>query len=990
MRYELAQRVARLFDQYITYRGDWLKPWAEGVLVGPDFSRESMAEDQVWQAALWRRLLEGMQMRTEHPADEFFRCVDLAATGGRQPAGLPSRVSLFCLADVPPLYLNILAGLSRLMEVNLYVMNPCRLFWGYIIEPKRLARLRATGGPDYHEIGNTLLAGWGRQTQSFLTLLNELPDLSAIESEAFEPIGGTTLLGCLQNAILDMDDPVGAFQPEAGDRSIEVHVCHSLTRELEILHDQLLDLFETQADLSPADVLVVMPGLQDAAPLIEAVFGAVPRSRHIPFSVTGLPRTLVNPLAADLRSLLALLDSRFTASEVFALFRRPLVRARYGMGEADLETVHQWMREAGICWGLNATHRARMGLPETEACTFREGLDRLFLGYAVARMDSPLLGWLPAGDVEGSGALALGAFDAFVSDLERAVAVVVSEPADAGIWQARLLGWLEVFFRTDRDTLEDLAEVRQAITTLFANLSDAGATEPFSLEVIRQALSAGLEASAHGALPGGGVTFAGMGPMRFLPYRVICVLGLNDGVFPSIKGPDEFDLIAAAPRLGDRQRRLDDRNLFLDLLLAARERLYLSYTGFSIRDNSSLTASILVSELLDYLDRVTGLKGHPWLVRHPLQGFSRRYFESDTDADPRLFSYVDEYAEALSVQTLKPAAVCGGISRSAEDAEAGDDDRDVIPEVCPPFFVAPLAWSRDVSHEVSLVDLEKFFRNPCRFLLERRLRISLPDAEDELSDDESFLPVYGSRSQLADRLLPVSADMSEEVWLELARAGREYPPGDLGDCLLRSELGLIAAFRGQMLRATGGERLPPLSGAVEMVFDGEIWRLTGSLNDLWPAGLIRGRYDDLRPVDRLSGLIHHLFLNALQPSGVVPRTRWIARDGGFELLPGSNAQELLVAMVSLFRQGNSQPLHFFPRSAWAYAERMEQSSEAALAEARKVWEPNHEGRGESTAAAYMLALRGVDDPIDDAFAANARTVFGGFLRLCLTDGDLHD
>lgn len=994
MRFELAQRVARLFDQYITYRQVWVNAWAAGQSVDFGVAPVSVTADQAWQADLWRALLAAMDIGAEHPAEKFFESLNSGTTSLR-PNDLPPRVSVFCLPDIPPLYLNTLAGLSRMMDIHLYVLNPCRHFWNEITTSKRLAHLEAEGKVEYHEVGNPLLAGWGRQTQGLLQQLAELPGASLIEDELYSPDeldpAPTSLLYRVQRDILDLVDPAQAdesvFEYQPGDQSIQIHVCHSLTRQLEVLHDQLLDLFDRTPDLTASDVLVVMPNLEDAAPLIVAVFETAPPERRIPIALTGLPRAKANPVAAGLIELLTLLPSRFKASEVFALLRHPLVAQRYQLSVDNLDAIHQWMREADIHWGLNASHRSRLNLPAETAGSFADGLDRLFLAYATLGMESPLAHHLPAGWVEGSSALALGSFDQFVADLD-AAAVEARQPAIGQEWCTRILRWLECFFESTRETLEDFTEVRRTIDSLGQVLKETGVAEPLSLDVIVQALTEQLEASARGATPEGRVTFAGLGPMRGLPYRVICALGLDDGVFPTINRPDEFDLIAKGPaRLGDRQRGRDDRNLFLDLVLSARDRLLLGYTGRSIRDDSELTPSILLAELSDYLVKRTGRKDRPWQRCHPLQAFSRRYFEaSDADAPNPWFSYVDEYAKALG-QTVKKPVNAREISAET-DAEEGTEQDESARLPGSRFFNQPLPWRETDGFEVSLNDLLRFFRNPCRYLLQRRLQVTLAEAEEELADEELFLPAWNSPGRLADQLRQsLKADaVDPEALRAVARACGAYPSGFLGERLLEQELGQLTQFTERLREAHQGVVLAPVSGHLDFAIEGESWRLTGEMTELRAGGLVCWRYDELRPNDRLGGWIQHLFLNALAPACVNPATRWIARAGGYQLPPLTDARDRLTALVKLYREGQTRPLPFFPKSAWAYAEAWDETNDGqALKAARKKWEVGYSGYGESTGSAYALALRGVADPLDADFERCAREIFLPFMESVVMD-----
>ena len=992
MRLELAQRVARLFDQYITYRQIWVNAWAAGQSVDFGVAPESVMADQAWQADLWRALLASMEIGAEHPAETFFRSLD-SATMPVRPHDLPPRVSVFCLPDIPPLYLNILAGLSRMMDIHLYILNPCRHFWNEITTSKRMAHLEAEGKLEYHEVGNSLLAGWGRQTQGLLQQLAELPGASLIEDELYSPDelapAPATILHRVQLDILDLigpaqaDEPLFVYRPD--DQSIQIHVCHSLTRQLEVLHDQLLDLFAQTPDLGANDVLVVMPNLEDAAPLIAAVFETAPPERRIPIALTGLPRAKANPVAAGLIELLTLLPSRFKASEVFAFLRHPLVALRYQLSMDDLDTIHRWMREADIHWGLNAPHRLRLNLPAETAGSFAEGLDRLFLAYATLGMESPLAHHLPASWVEGSSALALGSFDQFVADLE-AAAIEARQPAIGQDWCARILCWLEGFFESTRETLEDFTEVRRTIDSLGQVLQETGVAEPLSLDVIVQALTEQLEASARGATPEGRVTFAGLGPMRGLPYRVICALGLDDGLFPAINRPDEFDLLAKGRTcLGDRQRGRDDRNLFLDLVVSARDRLLLGYTGRSIRDDSELIPSILVAELSDYLVKRTGRKDRPWQRCHPLQAFSRRYFEvSGAKATSPWFSYVDEYARALGQSLGQP--VNAPETGAETDAEEGAEQDESARLPGSRFFNQPLPWRETDGFEVSLDDLLRFFRNPCRYLLQRRLQVTLAEAGEELADEELFLPAWDSPGRLADQLRQsLKADsVDPETLRAVARACGAYPSGFLGERLLEQELGQLTQFTERLREARQGVVLAPVSGHLNFDIKGEAWRLTGEMTELRSGGLVCWRYDELRPNDRLAGWIQHLFLNALAPAGVDPVTHWIARTGGYQLPPLADAPDRLSALVKLYREGQTRPLPFFPKSAWAYAE-AEAEAGKALKAARKKWEVGYSGYGESTGSAYALALRGVADPLDTKFERCARAVFLPFMESVAMD-----
>ena len=1001
MRYELASRVAALFDQYLTYRPDWLAAWQDRRHVSPADATDAQQQDERWQAALWQRIAEEIGTARQHPSVAFFEAIKADVSSSK--AELPKTAHVFCLPATPPLYLDILRGLGRWIDVHLYVMNPCREYWFEIVDPKRLSYLKATAGADatHHEVGNKLLASWGKQTRAHIDLLIGRHDDVEIDEE-FSASDQPTLLARVQDAILDMVDPApGSFPLDASDRSIEIHVCHSLTRQLEVLHDQLLGLFAsttaTATALKPSDVVVLTPNLQDAAPLIDAVFGTVPLARRIPYAITGRPPSAQNSAARSLLSILSVATSRFQASVVFDLLQQPIVARRFDIDTDDRETIHRWIRQSGIRWGIDATHRVSLQLPESAHYTFDDGLDRLFMGYALpSKIVEPLDGRLPAGNAEGSGALALGSFNSFVMQLESLRNQLARDRAPLE-WRGILHNVLTTFLQPIDDEVEDVRETQATIRDLCQNMSQGGAENHVSFDVLIAALRQSLDDATRGGVPTGAVTFSSLTSLRSLPYRHVCVIGLDDGAFPSASRPDEFDLMALTPRRGDRQRRLDDRNLFLDVLLSARERLYLSYTGRSVRDNAVLPPSVVVAEFVDYVtsaaaaspvtkDSLADVRKR-LTVEHPLQPFSSSYFDASKDARERSFN--DEYRAALSARLdatrgadLREKISIPGSSEAAakHNFAPSPEDEEIAIEAQRAFFAAPLA---DADHEFRVVtvrQIDRFLFNPSQYLLKERLKVDLARAEEVLGDDEPFVPEWADRRDLANRVLPrlLDADHAEGAinLSAIARAGIEYPPGKLGEIELQRELERINLFAARVREDTVDACLPPSTHTLEFDLDGETWTLTGAFSDLRPSGLVRYLYDDVRSSEYLTGWTAHLFLNAVAPAGVARVTRWHSRDGDYTFKPCDEARERLKELMLLYRTGLHRPLHFYPRSAWKYA------TTGKFSDAYVSWRttPWKFYPGEDQKPGYSIALRGVPDPLDEEFTDAATIVYGPLLN----------
>lgn len=1024
MRFDLATRVAGVLQQYRTYRPEWIEAWARGdrLAAGQAAGQavDGSLEDEHWQAELWRRIVAQADAPLGASPADLVRSLALVTPGQARAAGLPATAHVFVPPSMPAQHVAWLQQLGRLMELHVYVLNPCREFWFDVVGGRQLSRLAARGRAELLEEGNPLLAAWGQQTQVHLHQLVDAMDGEATEDDRYLRHEEGTLLAAVQNSVLELT-PIepGSIPLAPGDRSIEVHVCHSLTRELEVLQDYLLGLFAQGTVDRPSQILVVTPDLDAAAPLVDAVFGTAPADRRIPYSLSGRKRSAVNAPARALLDLLALAQSRFTATEVFAFLQQDIVRRRFDLDAAELDRIHDWLLDCGARWGLDGLHRQTLGLPATASHAWSDGLERLLLGYALpSQPQEPFADMLPAGDAEGTDATILGTLLTFLRRL-RALHAAASSAHSPRSWEALVLKAMSQFLLPEADELDEqralAATVRELVEAMEAGGLEQSEAAPVSLSVLRAALERALDDPARGGVPRGEVTFTSMSSLRSLPFDVVCVVGLNDRTFPGSHRPEEFDLVARLPRPGDRERRIDDRNVFLDLLLAARKRLYLSYVGRSVRDNSLLTPSVLVSELLDVL--VPAIAQAPGdassmeqararlVVLHPLQPFGRAAF--DEAGDPRLRSFNREMAQALRT-SLAAAAQPPALATSLD---AGEDPSDGLPEGAservsdgvsedesddaseedaepavdlPAFFTAALPAPSPAWRRVPIDRLARFLANPQGYWLEKRLRVHLERQSEQLEDNEPFVLDELTRLALAQRLLgPLLQGADDAAIRRLAAAGRELPAGTLGQQQLEGILAPLRPFAQVVRGHTQGACLPPRPFELELDLHGETWTLAGSLTDLRPQGIVRWSYGKRSARTLLEAWVTHLTLCAVAPSGVEPRTRWIFRDEELVLGPVHEPQQRLRELIALYRKGLSEPLAFFPKAAWALVGESE-----TLERVRAGWTPGPFNLGaEGAHAACQLAFRGHADPLGGEFPILARQVFGPVLA-CLLVSDV--
>jgi exodeoxyribonuclease V gamma subunit len=932
-RHELARRVADVLDQYLVYRPDWIRDWEAGA-------------DDGWQAELWRRVVADVGGgHRVHRLDAFLGAVD---RGTLSPAALPPRVAVFGIPALPPAYLEVFARLGELVDVHLLLVNPCAGgYWMDLVPEREVARRagRGAAATEHLQTGPPLLVSLGKQGAEFIDLVHaRAPQVDS----AFVPADGTTLLARLQADIVQMRTPDPArVEPVEADRSLQLHACHGALREIEVLHDQLLALFDAHPDLTPADVVVMTPDIEAYGPSIEAVFATAPDARKIPFTIADRSARAESPLVRAFLALLALPASRYEASRLLALLDVDAVRRRFALTEPELALVRGWVRESGIRWGVDAAARGALGLPAIAEHTWRFGLDRLLLGQARRGDDRRLVGGiLPFDDVEGTAARAAGRLVSF-AEAAFALATDLAAPRPPAAWADRLRGVVDRFFTPADDEDVDAQAIRRALAALADETRDAGYDDPVSLGVVEAHLRRALEAPvASGRFLAGGVTFCAMVPMRSIPFEVVCLVGMNDGVFPRLHRPPGFDRMADAYRAGDRSRRHDDRWLFLEALCSARRVLYVSWTGQDVRDNTERPPSALVAELIDVLHRHYGVSDG--VTRHPLQAFSPRYF----GGDPRLPSYADELASALAA------------ARTADPRPAR-------------FFATRLPDAGAEWRRVTVAQLVAFFRHPARFLLRERLGLRLEDGEGLVEPREPLLLDGLEKYRLRDELLRLERlGRPGDDAIAVARAAGLVPHGRVGDCVAHREAGGVAALVRRLDGVADARPLDPLP----VDLDAGPVRVVGTLDGLTTRGLVEFRpAHALKMGDWLATWIRHLVLLLVAPAGVERTSRFFGQDHAIELGAVADAAGELRALGELFWEGLHRPLPLLPRAVM----RMDRGD--VLGRARAEWVGNEDRPGESADPYLALAFRGVD-PIGDELATLAeRTV--GTARAAAKRGD---
>jgi len=988
---QLCRKIAETFDQYIVFRPEMLEAWQTGKLCYE--GRKDLAKKELWQSMLWQALVRGHEK--EQPYAMTKALLLRLEQASRSEIDLPKRVALFGISYLPPLYLTILQGLSRLMEVSIFYLNPCKEYWADSTSSRESRKLIKRTGLSFEDLhldkGSRLLANLGKLGRDFFGLLCDLEceeiDVPLKEKKVDH------LLGKIQADILHNRMPVKALAGTGflSDRqSIQIHSCHSPMREVEVLYNALLSMFERDPSLTPRDIIVMTSDIELYAPFIQAVFSSPEdESARIPYSISDRCMRKESRVIDAFLKLLELQGERLTAPRVIDILEFEFICSKFNLVENDMVLVEKLVREAQIKWGFawdNENKSTEEWRPNPEHInSWKAGIERLLLGYALPGEE--LFGGIyPCDLVEGGNADILENLLEFLDVLFDGLKSL-ARPRTLKEWADDLAGLVARFFKDDGDFFKQdkgAQSQRSALQKILEGLASLQEVSGFSgaigFDLIRWHLIKKLEKEGFGGtFMGSGITFCSMLPMRSIPCKVICLIGMNENDFPRLPPEGEFDLIAADHRRGDRLVRDEDRYTFLEAIISAQDSLYISYTGQSSKEDTPVPPSVLVSELMDSIQEYLPedqqepeeLRKKPeekveeWLhTTHCLQAFNPKYFDGES---PRLFSYAK-----------KDLAVAEAV------AKRGREQQTELPLFIPQSLTEP----EDSFKAVSVLDLCRFFAHPVKFLLNRRLGLYLGEESLVLDDAECFeldsLAKYQLEQQLVDAAL--GGRKPRELYEQLQASGR-LPQGTPGEMAFNESAQGVEIFARETLSCRGTE--PPLAPRdVDITIDieniGE-FDITGRISGIYKdKGLVQCRYAKIKAKDHLSAWILHLLLNVSEEDDDLKRSTLIGLDSKKayakkDYYPVSNSLEILEKLLQLYWEGLTRPLYFFPEISLDYAQRAhlkdDMQREEALEKAKVKWLQEMDNPRGFLFDEYLERCFKSRNPINADFQRYAETIF---------------
>ncbi len=978
--FQLSLKITDIFDQYSMYRPETVCAW------------EDDKEEAGWQSILWNAMVNSKPSHRIHLRSMLIEKIN---NNQFDHTTIPQKICFFGISSLPSYFLDLIGILSKVTDIHYFLLNPSVEYWDDIIsekelqkilrKKKRLIQQNVTTDNLHYDIGNYLLSSFGSYGRDFISRLHEL---ECSEDSFPVSINPHNLLSYIQSDILTLSKNSVDQKKEINrnDKSIQIHSCHSPLREVEILYDNILNFFQLLPGLKPSEIIIMAPDIEKYAPYIKNIFDAA-QTMRLPYSLADRAIKDESVIVEGYIELLEIITSRFSSTSVVNLLEIDELREKFELSAADITFLKKWIKYVGIRWGLDAESKERISVPATVENSWVSGINQLLMGFALPAKDLMLFKGIAGSNlIEGSAADLLGKFLNFFTSLKK-LHEKVQQSYSLEDWSKILLDTLNEFFMVSIDKQYEIINVSKVFSELSLPQQETHFEEKVSFDVIKSYLQQKLTATklSQGFL-NGGITFCSIMPMRGIPFRIIGLLGLNESVFPRRSHNVSWDLIAASPKKGDRSLEAEDRYVFLETLLSARDIFYISYIGQNIQKNITQHPSVCVEELLDYINNNYQLKNDPesdtsqiqkvQTVRdfisfhHRLHGFNPEYYKQRGN----LFSYSDENLSGAKT-LLEPKRLPEG------------------------FFLEPLSPPPDELKLITLDDLNRFFGNPSKYLLQKRLGVLFSTPDEELKENEPFeisgLEKYGLTGRLTDITLKNAMcyensnkkEINENAFYEYFQAINMLPHGTAGQYSFKKVYTEVIDFTEKIKKLQIDDRLENISTTIEC----STVRLDCEISSIWPQYMLLFRNAAIKPKDYIAAWLKHLCLNIYNSNDYPKTTILITNDAVVTFSPEQNARAMLNNLIELFIKGLTVPLSFFPQCSWEYAEallRKQKTNDEALIIAYKSWssESKYTVHKESEDP-YIQICFSDKNPIDQKFTEITQQVFNPLINNLLLTSD---
>ncbi|KTF18121.1 exodeoxyribonuclease V subunit gamma [Pseudoalteromonas sp. H105] len=943
--FSLCEKIADVYDQYLMYRPHWIATWDNG---------EDKLDDvditiSPWQPDLWRRIVA---LSVELGQSQFHRANMqgklLAALDTMDESLLPKRISLFGISAIASSQLEIFDALSEKTQVFLFFFNPSEHYWGDVVDEKTAAKITAKYAKtplldaaehtltkpddDYYFIGNPLLSSWGKLGRDYF---EQLVQLDARWIDGFIDSFDNSLLGKIQSEIYQLAfkgetlrlekewfiNDEGKIPINTADSSVIVSDCYTPLREVERLHDYLLNLFHANSSLTPKDIIVMMPDVGTYSPYIEAVFGGAQGKRHIPYALADLAIEQEKPVLSSFASLANLPFSRFGVSDILDLLQVTQIAEKFSLEPHEFEQIHYWLERVGVKWGINAEHKTSFDLPAIDLNTWQHGLNRLLLGVAQRDEQTAFNGIYSADEVEGMALQTLNKLVHFIDELQSFK--VRLTPDDTLINKASVLEeLLEAIYENDSDDSWDLLVLKNVLDEIKKHHENGDYTEAVSQRIVSYLIKQGIQEKGVGQrFLVGQVNFCTLMPMRAVPFKVVCMLGLNDADYPRTVQPIGFDLVPYSKKQkGDRSRKLDDRYLFLEALLSARDNLYMSYIGRSCFDNQPRMPSTLVSELLEYIGR------------------SFTFAEQGEQTLP---------ACLVKSQRLQPFNSHYYLANHLSVDQTTLNEHSYNPVWLPVDAIPPEPLSKLSVTLAPTLDLDVFIRsvcNPQESFYQQTLGLRLPEFSDVAKDEEPFSVDALKRYFYLDEILE-AAIYERPISREQVLQRGELPQANVGEFIYQSMEHRVDALAGQVKTHIQNGKNEPIEVTYSLINDDiqsgiQQCQIEGWLNNIYHQKQVFYRSASIKAKDLIKGFIYHLSAHVMGHK-IETLILGLDKQVSFAPIEREQALKLLNQWFGLYVALRQSPVAFFPVSGYEYVK-----TGGDIGKAINKFSPQYIGRGE--------------------------------------------
>jgi len=860
--------MANIFEQYIFYRPNWINEWET------EKNTSIIDQNDIWQIKLWIEIIKNSKKTHQysyHFANLFYNFQKLFEEKKIQKKHLPSRCFIISSFALNPSYIRIFQNISTYINIYFLYVTPFKKnIFNFIQDNNIFLNQKKNKKP----CDNSLIKLWGQYEKIYALYIIRSKEMKIIN--CFKENNNRNLLNSIKNDLLKKNINKKKRFLISTDNSISINICFNKKNEIEILHKKLLIFFNKNSSIKPKDVVVTSFSIENYISSINSVFASENNKKQIPFFIANKFSKKTNIIISSFKKILNLANSRFHNEEILEFLDIPEIAKKFNLSEEEIKILYYWIEEANIRWAIDCKHKDYLSFPKNKQNTWLYGIEKLLLSYAMNDTEKVWNNILSCSSINGSRTEIIEKLIIFIKTLKK-WQKKLSRSQYLIHWHSLSKDLINDFFFCSQKIEKSIKMIQKNWTEMINNNLSSGYLKKVSINILIKNFFYKYYFNNHQKFLPDVVNFCHPNAVCYIPFKIICIIGADHLSVPKINHLDKFNLLKKYPLIEDINIYQKYCYLFAQSISCAEQYFYISYVGYSIKDESKIYPSILIDQLLHYISSNFCFSGDCNLS---LQDNSKKIIKHLCKKYKIQYFYKKKYANPSTTENLQDVF---------KYTNRNINNKNIL--------------KRNSCTKINLKDLITFWKNPICYFFNVNLQIKVDIKKHAINTTEPFSVNQEDSFKIKNILLNkiINNQDTMELFKKYMLSGK-LPYDFFGKIFWNQKLKEMTMIAKEVMKYRISKEEKKINLKIEK------YQIDGILSEIQTTGLLRWKPNTINFSDRITLWLEHLIYSLLGGCGESRIIGYKKQTWSFSSLTFDLAYTYLLKYIKGYVEGIKKPI----------------------------------------------------------------------------------